>query len=336
VMSILSTFCGDLEIYSIDEAFLQYDGFELFSLEEIGKKIRRTIRKSTGIPVSIGFAETKTLAKAANRIAKKFPDKTNGVYIIDTEEKRKKALNWLKVEDVWGIGRQQAKKLGYHSVKTAFDFTQMSDSWIKKNMSVVGLRLKRELEGQRTLEMEESKGKKSIATTRTFDKSYTTYDQLKERVVTFSTTCAEKLRKQKSCCNAVTVFVQTNYFREELQQYSRNIVVKLPYPTNSSIEIAKFAVVGLKEIFKAGYQYKKCGVIVMDIAPDMPNQLNLFENSNPRHKELMKAVDRINRSIGEDKVKLAAQSLDRKWKMKQESRSPRYSTKLSEVIIVKI
>jgi len=183
--------------------------------------------------------------------------------------------------------------------------------------------------------MEESKAKKSIATTRSFDKSYTSFDQLKERVVTFSVTCAEKLRKQKCCCNAVMVFVHTNFFREDLPQYSRNIVVKLPYSTNSSIEIARFAAIGLVKIFKAGYQYKKAGVVVMDIVPDMPNQLNIFENSNPKHKDLMEAVDKINRDLGQDKVKLAAQSLDRKWKMKQESRSPRYSTKLSEIILVK-
>lgn len=335
VMSILSTFSNDIEIYSIDEAFLQYDGFELFSLEEIGKKIKQTIYKSTGIPVSVGFAKTKALAKAANKIAKKFPDITGGVYVIDTDLKREKALKWLKVEDVWGIGRQHTKKLEYHSVKTAFDFIQMSDTWVKKNMSIIGLRLKRELEGNRTLEMEESKAKKTIAITRSFDKNYTTFDQLKERVTTFSVTCAEKLRKQKSCCNAVMVFVNTNFFREELPQYTRNIVVKLPYSTNSSIEIARFATIGLAKIFKDGYQYKKAGVIVMDIVPDMPSQLNIFENSNPKHKELMKAVDKINRDIGQDKVKLAAQSLDRKWKMKQESRSPRYSTKLSEIILVK-
>jgi len=335
VMSILSTFCNDIEIYSIDEAFLQYDGFELFSLEDIGKKIKQTIYKSTGIPVSVGFAKTKALAKAANKIAKKFPDKTGGVYIIDTEAKREKALKWLNVEDVWGIGHQHAKRLEYHNVKTAFDFIQMSDAWVKKNMSIIGLRLKRELEGNRTLEIEESKAKKTIATTRSFDKNYTTFDQLKERVMTFSVTCAEKLRKQKCCCNAVMVFVHTNFFREDLPQYSRNIVVKLPYSTNSSIEIARFAAIGLVKIFKAGYQYKKAGVVVMDIVPDMPNQLNIFENSNPKHKDLMKAVDKINRDLGQDKVKLAAQSLDRKWKMKQESRSPRYSTKLSEIILVK-
>ena len=162
VMTILSTFSPEVEIYSIDEAFLQFDGFDLFSLQEIGMKIRKTVYKSTGIPVSVGFAETKALAKVANKIAKKFTDRTGGVYIIDTEEKRTKALNWTKVEDVWGIGRQHTKRLQYYGVKSAFDFTQMGDGWVWKNMAVVGLRLKRELEGKRTLELEHPKEKKIL------------------------------------------------------------------------------------------------------------------------------------------------------------------------------
>ena len=151
VMTILSKFSPEVEIYSIDEAFLQFDGFDLFSLQEIGLKIRKAVYKSTGIPVSVGFAETKALAKVANKIAKKFTDRTGGVYIINTDEKRVKALKWTKVEDVWGIGRQHTKRLEYYGVKSAFDFVLMADGWVRKNMAVVGLRLKRELEGKRTL-----------------------------------------------------------------------------------------------------------------------------------------------------------------------------------------
>lgn len=336
VMTILSAFTPEMEIYSIDEAFLQFDGFSLFDLEEIGKKIRKTVLKSTGIPVSVGFAPTKALAKVANKIAKKFPERTEGVYTINNDTKRIRALKWLPVEDVWGIGRKHTKRLEYLGVKTAFDFVNLNDEWVRKNMSVVGLRLKKELEGTRTLEMEQAKAKKNIATTRSFDKTYTTIEQLKERVVTFSSSCSEKLRRQKSCCNSLMVFLHTNFFREDQPQYSKNIVIKLPFPTNSSIEIAKYGLIGLEKIFKTGYQYKKAGVIVMDIVPDMPNQLNLFENSDPRHKELMKAVDKINQSFGHHKVLIASQDLGRRWKMKQEKLSPRYTTKLDEIITVKV
>lgn len=335
VMTILAQFCPDVEIYSIDEAFLQFDGFDLFNLQQIGAKIRKTVYKFTGIPVSVGFAETKALAKVANKIAKKFTDRTGGVYVLDSDEKRIKALKWTKVEDVWGIGRQHTKRLQYYGVKSALDFTLMSDGWVRKNMSVVGLRLKRELEGKRTLELEHSKAKKNIATTRSFDKNYTTYEQLHERVVTFSSTCAEKLRKQKSCCNSLMVFVHTNFFREDLPQYSKSIVVKLPFPTNSTIEIAKFACIGLKKIFRSGFTYKKAGVMVLDIVPEMPQQLSIFENSNPRHKILMETIDRINHNVGNRKVMLASQDLGRRWKMKQEKLSPRYTTRIDEIITVK-
>jgi DNA polymerase V len=334
IMSILSTYTPKMEIYSIDEAFLNFDGFELFDLNKTGLIMRRNVLRSTGVPVSVGVAPTKALAKVANRIAKKFPERTGGVYSIDTDEKRIKALKWLAVEDVWGIGRKHAKRLQYLSIKTAYDFVQMPDTWIKKNMSVVGLRLKRELEGIPSIPMEETNAKQSIATTRSFDKHYTTFDELNERIVTFAVTCAEKLRQQNSCCNSIMVFVHTNYFREDLDQYAKTMVIKLPFATNSGIEIAKFATEALRQIFVSGYHYKKAGVVVLDIVPEMPNQLNLFTNSNPKHRALMAAIDKINNEIGQQKVMLAAQDPARRWKMKQEKLSPRYTTKLSEIITI--
>jgi DNA polymerase V len=239
------------------------------------------------------------------------------------------------VKDVWGIGRKHEKRLQYLSIKTAYDFLQMSDSWIKKNMSVVGLRLKRELEGIPSIEeMEETRTKQSIATTRSFEKHYTTFDELKERVITFAVKDAEKLRQQNCCCNSVMVFVHTNYFRDDLEQYAKSTVIKLSYATNSSIEIAGFATEALRQIFVQGYHYKKAGVIVMDIVPDTPNQLNLFMNSNPKHKKLMAVMDKLNREFGQPKVMLAGQDLGRRWKMKQESLSPRYTTKLDEIMTI--
>ena len=159
VMNLLMNYSPEIEIYSIDEAFLKFKGFELFNLEEIGHKMRCTVTKGTGIPVSIGFAPTKALAKVANKIAKKYPERTKSVYAIDTEEKRIKALKWTKIEDVWGIGRQHAKRLKAKSIFNAFQFTQLSDDWVRKEMAVVGLRLKHELEGKPTQDLEETKTK---------------------------------------------------------------------------------------------------------------------------------------------------------------------------------
>jgi DNA polymerase V len=191
VMSTLATYCPDMEIYSIDEAFLDFKGYEYFELQKLGEEISEVVRQNTGIPVSVGFAPTKTLAKAANRIAKKFPKETKGSYIIDNEEKRIKALKWLKVEDVWGIGRQFSRRLNAIGVNTAYEFTQLPEEYIRKDMSVVGLRMLKELKGIPALEMEQRKPKKNIATTRSFEKNYTTFEELNERIVTFSVSCAE-------------------------------------------------------------------------------------------------------------------------------------------------
>ena len=208
--------------------------------------------------------------------------------------------------------------------------------WIKKYLTIVGLRLKRELQGLPTLGLEQNIDKKSIATTRTFDKNYTDFKQIKERVTTFAVSNAEKLRKQRSCTNTIMVFLHTNGHRKDLPQYSKNIVIKLPFATSSSIELARFAVNGLKKIYKDGYSYKKAGVIVMDFVDEDKKQKKLFENSNPGHIDLMKAVDTINDTLGQQKIKLASQDLKKTWKMNQKNLSPRYTTRLDEIIKVKV
>lgn len=333
VMNLLSNFSPDIEMYSIDEAFLKFKGFqENFDLLSYGKQIKKTVTQGTGIPISVGFAPTKALAKVANKIAKKFPSQTESVHIIDSEEKRIKALKWLPVEDIWGIGRQHSKRLKLEGINTAYDFTLMDKVWVQKKLSIVGLRLQNELQGIPCLDLESPADKKNIATTRSFDTNYTDYELIKERVSTFAVTCATKLRKQKSCCNAIMVFIHTNGHRKDLPQYSRNIVLKLPYPTNSNIEVAKFATQGLEKIFRKGFAYKKAGVIVMDFTPENTEQIMLFENSNPKHKLLMNTIDKINDAIGTTKIKLGSQDIKKTWKMRQEKLTPHYTTKISEVI----
>jgi len=334
VMNILEEYTPELEIYSIDEAFLKFTGFENFNLQTYGEEIQARVTKWTGIPISVGFAPTKSLAKIAQHIAKKFPAKTKSVYLIDTDQKRIKALKWIKIEDVWGIGRQHAKRLKALNVVTAYDFTMLGDSWIQKNMAIVGLRLKHDLQGIPTLDLDEVQPKKNIATTRTFETNYTNIEQLNERVTTFAVSCAEKLRKQKSCCNTIMVFINTNVNRKDLPQYYRNIVLKLPFPTNSSIELAEFTNQALAKIFKGGYFYKKAGVIVMDFIPEDKKQLGLFENSDERHKPLMQTVDKINAAYGQQKLRLASQDLKRMWKMRQEKLSPHYTTNINDIITI--
>ena len=336
VMNILSNYAPEIEIYSIDEAFLKLEGFEYFNLDKYGEEIVKKVTKSTGIPVCAGIAPTKTLAKVANRIAKKFPKETGGVYIIDNEEKRIKALKWLAIEDVWGIGRQLSKKLKQQGIVNAYQFINMPNEWVRKQMSVVGLRLKKELEGNPTNDLEKTKAKKVIATTRTFDKNCTDYKQIKERVATYTISCAEKLRKQKSNCNAILIFIKTNNHRHDLPQYKKEVIIKLPYPTNSNIELVKFALKGLRTIFNNSYSYKRAGVMVMDLTPEHVVQLNLFENSIPNYKPLMQTIDKINRSFGQHTVKLGSQDLSKKWKMKQENLSPKYTTNINDIIVVNV
>jgi DNA polymerase V len=336
VMTILNDFSPEMEIYSIDEAFIKFEGFERFNLQHIGETMHRRVTKGTGIPISVGIAPTKSLAKVANRIAKKFPQHTKNVYLIDDEEKRIKALKWLKIEDVWGIGRKHAKRLQAIDVKTAFDFTMLDDRWVQENMAIVGLRLKRDLEGKPTLDLEEPQQKKNIAITRSFEGNHSEKEFLQERISTFAVSCAEKLRLQKACCNSVMVFIQTNRHRVDLPQYNRNIVLNLPFPTNSSIEISNFALQALAIIFREGYQYKRAGVIVQDFTDEEKTQMNIFENSDERHKKLMQSIDKVNAMFGQQKIRLGSQDSKRIWKMKQENLSPNYTTKLSDIIVVHV
>lgn len=331
VTTILKRYSPDIEIYSIDESFLKFTGFENYNLTEYCLKIRTELLQNTLIPTCIGIAPTKALAKVANRIAKKFPE-LNGVYAIDTDEKRIKALKWLNIEDVWGIGRQFAKKLKAKGVNKAYQFTQLPDEYVRKEFSVVGLRLKKELEGISVLNLEEVATKKNIATTRSFDTTYSEKSYLEERITTFAITCAEKLRNQKSTCSIVTVFICTNRFNEKHEQYYKSINVTIPFTTNSSIELAKYAKKGLDIIFKKGYYYKKAGVIVSGIAPENKKQFNLFEDEPVHHRKVMNVMDKLNFKYGTKKIKLGSQALDKTWKMRQDQLSPNYTTNWNDIL----
>ncbi len=333
VMSILSKHVLDMEIYSIDEAFFKLDGIKSEDLEAYVLNIKKTIEKQVGIPVSIGVAQTKSLSKVANKIAKKYAAETKGVYVISTDGKRIKALKWTKVDDVWGIGRSISKQLKFQNVHTAYDFTVLPDEFVRKKFSVVGLRLKQDLSGESIIGFEEVKDKQNIATTRTFEYALKEYEPIKERIATFANSCAEKLRKQHSECHYLYVFLKTSSY----SNVKRNVgvVVHLPYVTNSSITICNYAIKGLNQLFKKGYNYKKAGVIVMGLKPENQHQFTIFEDENPKHTSLMKVMDSINLKYNSPKIKIANQDLDKTWKMKQEHLSSRYTTAIDEIIEIK-
>ena len=334
VMSILKQFTPDIQVYSIDESFLKLEGFEGYNLTDYGMSMKNRILKWTGIPTCAGIAPTKALSKVANKIARKYPNQTNGVYVIDTEVKRIKALKWTKIKDIWGIGKKLSNRLATKGCKNAYDFTQLHESWVKSNMSVVESRLQRDLLGMPTLDLEVQKSKKSIATTRTFEKPLKELDEIKERVSTFAFVSGEKLRRQNSHCHMIIVILRSNYFREDLKQHYATKVISLPYPTNSSLVLSNYAIKAIGEVFKNGIAYKKAGIILTGLVPSNNYQLNIFDWENSNHQPLMKAIDKINYRFS-NKIKLANQDLKKTWKMKQDHLSPNYTTNLQDIIKVK-
>ncbi|ARN77119.1 SOS mutagenesis and repair protein UmuC [Nonlabens spongiae] len=334
VMEILSRFSPDYEVYSIDEIFIKLEGFTYHNLREYGAKMISKVTKGTGIPISVGIAPTKALAKVANKIAKKFIHKTGGVHVIDSEELMEKALLWTQIDDVWGIGRRYAEKLKKIGVTTARDFTQLPDAYVLKEMTVVGLRLKRDLSGKPTLDLEEMADRKNMAVTRSFKNDITDYAALRERVVTYVTKLAEKLRKQNSCCQSLQIFIHSNPHKKEHRKYYNSVTINLPYATNSTIVMTQYTLKGLQKIFLKGILYKKAGVIALGLAPNDSRQLAIFKEETAEHAALFSSVDHLNKK-NHGKIKFAGQDLNSTWKMRCEHLSKRYTTRLHEIITIR-
>ncbi|WP_366185385.1 Y-family DNA polymerase [Flavobacterium ovatum] len=339
VMAILSQYSPNAEIYSIDEAFLNFDGMQIDDFHDYGVQMKKQIKKWVGIPICVGYAPTKALSKVANKIAKKFQERTAGVYVIDTDEKRIKALQWTKIEDVWGIGNRWAKKAKLRNINTALDFIEpRHEAWVKREMGVIGMRLKYELEGKSVLDLEPiSDQKKSISITRSFPKQISDYDLLRERLTTFATVCAEKLRRQKSCCHTIIVMLVIDKYKIETTKYYFNKAVTLPYATNSSITIANTAVALLKELHKGNehLKFKKAGVIVTELIDQDKKQFQLFEEENPKHQALMLTIDQLNSKMGNAKIKLGSQNLKLTWDMNQNYLSKKFTTDYKDILEIK-
>ncbi|KGO86067.1 SOS mutagenesis and repair protein UmuC [Flavobacterium rivuli WB 3.3-2 = DSM 21788] len=337
VMGIMELYTPNVEVYSIDEAFLDFNGVAVPDFHAKGLEIRNRVLKWLSLPVCVGVAPTKTLSKAANRIAKKYQERTGGVYVMDTEEKRIKALKWLKIEDVWGIGYRTVRKLKAKNILTAYDFTLPHlEPWIKSEMGVVGMRIKMELEGTPAIgDGAVPEKKKSIATTRSFPKQLTNYDLIRERVSTFATVTAEKLRKQNSMCHTVIVMLVADKHKIENTKYHYSRAVTLPFATNSALTISGAAVQLLKDMLASTdtVKFKKAGVIVSELVPDNTKQFNMFTEEDPRHLALMQAMDKVNAKMGSRVIRLGAQA-EKTWDMKQEMRSPRYTTNINDILIV--
>lgn len=309
VMSILAAAVPKIEIYSIDEAYLCVDGIDKKKLEVLCPELVRRIRKWVGIPVSIGIASTKTLAKVANHFAKKYPG-YRGVCRIVTEEQRVKALKLTPIGDVWGIGRRVAPRLLAMGLTTAFDYVSMPQDWVYKNLGLGGLRVWNELNGKESVEEERDEARQSICTSRSFAETITDIQELSARVSDFAAKCAEKLRHDGTAAYCINTFLYTNRFREDKPQDFPDATIRLDMPASSTQEVVSAALKALKLIWKPGFEYKKAGVVVFDIVNRDERQLTLFETDSAKKEKqdvLSQVMDNVNVSSGQNVLRVATQ-----------------------------
>lgn len=337
VMKTIGTFVAKMEIYSIDETFVDFGNLIDTDLHELGLRIRKTVMQNTGIPVTVGIAKTKTLSKMANRFAKKGFAKA-GVFLAQNEKETNEMLAATPVENIWGIGHQHAqflKKYGFHN---ALQLTKAPEEWIRVHLSVVGQRLHNELKGIPCIAWEESQPvKQNITTSRSFGTLLQDRSIIGEAIANHAATCAQKLRQQETCCKTVHVFISTNLHKPDHPQYMRSIDLSLDTPSNNTPEIIKYAIRGFDIIFKEGYNYLKCGVIVQDFVPETSVQSSMFDaGDRSKNKTIMQSLDSLNKSFGKDMIRFAVQGYERKFRLKSEWLSPKYTTRIEDIIKVKI
>ena len=340
VMDTLRELVGEknVEVYSVDEAFLDLSMISPDHLYEVAKEIKETVEQWTGIMVSVGVAPTKVLAKVANRLSKKDKQKTDCIMVLDTEEKILAALRQTAVEDIWGVGYRSATKLKQlWSIYDGLQLRNMNEEWARTTLGgVVGVRLIKELKGEQTIEMKNPlEQKKMIATTRMFGKPVYELTDLKEAVATYTSRAAEKLRRQSCAAKFINVFVVTNDYEGNQYQYNpqtKHNYIKLLQPTSHTNELIKNAVPLVEKLYKRGSKYLKAGVMLGGLVPDESVQGNIFKSETANHQRiLMEAIDNINFSMRDDAVKYVASGLKRNWKMRQEMRSKRLTTRWEEL-----
>jgi DNA polymerase V len=337
IMDTLGNFTPSMEIYSIDEAFLDLHSTGKTNLLELGFRIRKTIRKNIGIPVSIGIAPTKTLAKMANRHAKKYYRQA-AVFWAANPSLTDEMLGATPVEQIWGIGHQRALFLIRHGFITAADLLRAPEDWIKKHLSVAGLRLLFELRGIPSTGLEESRPvRKNICTSRSFGNRIAEKSGIAEAMANYAASCAAKLRSEKTCCRSLQVYIQTNPNKTEESQYMRSVDIELERASNHSGEIIKAALRGLDLIYKPGFLYMKCGVTVRDLVPESSVQSSCFDQADKEKSGLiMRTIDQINRSLGSEMIRAAVQGFDRSYRLKTEWLSPCYTTRMQEILKIRI
>lgn len=366
VMSMLSHYSPHIDQYSIDESFFDVDqsmAERFFQdnlkendtflnneslLHQYGARISADVLRAVGIPISIGIAETKTLAKIGSKFAKKYKG-YQGCCLIDTDERRHKALSLFPIEDVWGIGRQISRKLDYMGIRTAAQFADKKESWVRSHFNITTVRTWKELNGESCISIEELPQKKSICTSRSFaGEGISDKDVIEEAVANFAVRCAEKLRHQGSVCQGITVFAWTSRFNENVQEYTIHDSLTLPIPTNAQEEIVGAALSILRAKYPKpmadsrpdrpdmSFYFKKAGVILWQISPDHPRQQDLFDPiDRSKQKKLMEAIDAINRKNGYGTIRQAIQGTDCRFDLKREYMSKQFTTNIHDILKVK-
>ena len=337
VTEVYRKYAKEIEVYSIDESFLYLFDYPGMNYDSYATEIRNTVKQWIGMPVCIGVASSKTLAKAANKYAKKMTG-SKGVFVIDSEEKRKSVLEFLKVGDVWGIGSRYAKWLIGHNITDAWQLSSCNEEWIRQKMGVVGVRLVKELNGISCIDLEEvAPTKKVICTSRSFGTLITQKQELAEAISTFATRCGEKLRKEKICTAAITVFIYSNVFRVKDNQYHGSVTIPFNRPTNYTGDLISYALKGLNAIYKPGVNYHKAGIMCLDMVPENAIQETFFaetQRDSDKGRKVTQVLDQINVLMGSDKVRFAAAGYSKQWRLKNEKLSPCYTTNISQIPVV--
>ena len=319
VMRTLKRFNSEIEVYSIDEAFLDLSNFSDDEVNDVGKEVRSVVLQWTGIPTSIGIAKTKTLSKIANHIAKK--EKSGVVSLIGIED-IDSILEKVKIEDVWGVGRQLTKFYIKNDIYNAKQLKNISNAWIKKSSSVLSSRTAMELRGIPCIDLEiQDSKRKSCVVSRSFGKKVEIFQELKESVTNYCLNASEKIRSESLIAKSITVFLKTSPFQNRGIYYSNSKTIDFPIATDNSIEIVKAAINGLKDIFKKGYKYQKVGVILSGLS-NLENKNNLFSSSkDEKIKSLMRSIDSTNCRYGRSVLSLASGGVNKKWNMRRKHSS---------------
>ena len=336
VMTILKNHVEHIEVYSIDEAFLRLDGHPVEGLKAFGEKLAHTIRKGTGIPVSIGISPTKTLAKIASKLCKKYP-KLNSACLMYRDEDITKVLSTYPIGDIWGIGRRHSKMLENCNIRTASQFCALSEEWVRNRMNINGVRTWLELQGTPCIEFNhQAADKQSISVSRSFAKELYTLQELHETISTFTAIATEKLRKQNSVAQQLQVYILTNRHRDDQPQYYEGATMHFITPTDSTLEITKAAIELLQKIYRNGFGYKKSGITLSEISPANVIQGELFDTiDRPKHKKLMEAIDKINAIQGPQSVKLVSQGCITDHTNRQYL-SPQYTTSWDDILVINV